>query len=70
MLVALRAAAGVRPRLADGLACARIYLVIAAVSLPRLALNLSVEMERVPEYRTDYWITEGYVEEEQTDFWW
>jgi hypothetical protein len=51
-------------------ACARIYVVVAAVSLPRLALNFSVGgMERITEYRTDYWISEGYVEEIQTDFW-
>lgn len=71
MLVAPMLLLGFAPGWRAGLAaCARIYLVVAAVSLPRLALNLSVGgMERVTEYRTDYWITEGYVEEIQTDFW-
>ncbi|MGH9232449.1 MAG: hypothetical protein ACRD0R_03775 [Acidimicrobiales bacterium] len=71
MLVAPVLLLGFAPGWRTGLAaCARIYLVIAAISLPRLALNLSVGgMERVTEYRTDYWITEGYVEEIQTDFW-
>ena len=51
-------------------ACARIYLAVAVVSLPRLALNLWVGgPHRLSSYRTDYWITEGYVREIQTNFW-
>jgi hypothetical protein len=71
MLVAPVLLLGFAPGWRAGLAaCARIYLVVAAVSLPRLALNLSQGgMERVTEYRTDYWITEGYVEQLQSDFW-
>jgi hypothetical protein len=71
LLVAPVLLLGFAPGWRAGLAaCARIYVVVAAVSLPRLALNLSVGgMQRITEYRTDYWITEGYVEEIQTDFW-
>jgi hypothetical protein len=71
MLVAPVLLLGFAPGWRAGLAaCARIYFVVAAVSLPRLALNLSVGgIERITDYRTDYWITEGYVEEIQTDFW-
>jgi len=71
MLVAPVLLLGFAPGWRAGLAaCARIYLVVAAVSLPRLALNLSQGgMERVTEYRADYWITEGYVEQIQSDFW-
>jgi hypothetical protein len=51
-------------------ACARIYLAVAVVSLPRIAVNLQVGgADRITSYRTDYWITEGYVGEIQTNFW-
>jgi hypothetical protein len=71
MLVAPVLLLGFAPGWRAGLAaCARIYLVVAVACLPRLALNLSHGgMERVTEYRTDYWITEGYVEQIQSDFW-
>lgn len=60
-------APGWRPGLA---ACARIYLAVAVVSLPRIAVNLQVGgADRITSYRTDYWITEGYVREIQTNFW-
>jgi hypothetical protein len=59
------------PSLRTGLAaCGRIYLVVAAVSIPRLVINLMRGgTELVTAYRTDYWITEGYVSEIQTSFW-
>jgi hypothetical protein len=51
-------------------ACARIYLAVAVVSLPRLAVNLSVDgADRITSYRTDYWITQGYLREVQSNFW-
>jgi len=51
-------------------ACGRIYLVLALVSLPRLVLNLwEGGFSRLASYRTDYWITKGYVREIQTRFW-
>lgn len=51
-------------------ATGRIYLTIVVVSLPRLVLNLSSGgLERLASYRTDYWITKGYVGEIQRNFW-
>lgn len=51
-------------------ACGRIYLVAALVSLPRLVLNVwEGGFSRLTSYRTDYWITKGYLEEIQTGFW-
>jgi hypothetical protein len=52
------------------LSAARIYLVVFVVSLPRLLINLSEGgLSHVTSYRTDYWITKGYVREIQLDFW-
>jgi hypothetical protein len=49
---------------------ARIYAVVFVVSLPRIAINLSEGgLSRFTSYRTDYWITEGYVREIQINFW-
>jgi hypothetical protein len=51
-------------------ACGRIYLVVIVALIPRLAINVSVDgLERMTSYRTDYWITEGYVREIQSRFW-
>lgn len=51
-------------------ACGRIYLVVALAMIPRLAVNLSVDgVARLTSYRTDYWITKGYVSEIQSRFW-
>jgi hypothetical protein len=52
------------------LGAGRIYLAVLVVSLPRIAVNLSVGgLDRFPSYRTDYWITNGYVREIQIRFW-
>lgn len=49
---------------------ARIGLVIAVVSLPRLLVNLYAGgLSGVASYRTDYWITNGYLLEIQRRFW-
>jgi hypothetical protein len=51
-------------------ACGRIYVVVIVALIPRVATNLSVDgLERLTSYRTDYWITEGYVREIQSRFW-
>jgi hypothetical protein len=48
----------------------RVYAVVFVVSLPRIAINLSEGgLSRFPSYRTDYWITKGYVREIQINFW-
>ena len=50
--------------------CARIYLVVAVAMIPRLAINLSANgLERLASYRTDYWVTKGYLREIQSNFW-
>jgi hypothetical protein len=49
---------------------ARIGLVIAVVSLPRLVVNVyDGGLSSITSYRTDYWITKGYVVEIQRRFW-
>jgi hypothetical protein len=49
---------------------ARIYLFVGLVSIPRLAVNTAVGgFERMTSYRTDYWITQGYVRRIQSEFW-
>jgi hypothetical protein len=51
-------------------ACARIYLFVALASVPRAAVNVSEGgLAHLASYRTDYWITKGYVRDIQTDFW-
>jgi hypothetical protein len=51
-------------------AAARVYLVVALAMIPRIAINLSAGgLERIASYRTDYWITNGYVELIQSNFW-
>jgi hypothetical protein len=51
-------------------ACGRIYLALFVAALPRIALNLSIGgLDRFASYRTDYWITKGYVREIQSNFW-
>lgn len=48
----------------------RVYAVVFVVSLPRIVINLSEGgLSRFPSYRTDYWITKGYVREIQINFW-
>jgi hypothetical protein len=48
----------------------RIYAVVFVVSLPRIVINLSEGgLSRFTSYRTDYWITKGYVREIQINFW-
>jgi hypothetical protein len=48
----------------------RIYAVVFVVSLPRIAINLSEGgLSHFTSYRTDYWITKGYVREIQVKFW-
>jgi hypothetical protein len=48
---------------------ARLYAVIAIVSLPRVAINLSEGgLSHVTSYRTDWWVTQGYVREIQENF--
>lgn len=48
----------------------RIGLVVVVVSLPRLLVNLyDGGTSSIASYRTDYWITEGYVVEIQRRFW-
>jgi hypothetical protein len=45
---------------------ARLYAVIALATLPRLAINLSEGgLGHVTSYRTDWWVTRGYVREIQ-----
>jgi hypothetical protein len=47
----------------------RLYAVIAVVSLPRVAINLSEGgLSHVTSYRTDWWVTQGYVREIQENF--
>lgn len=51
-------------------AAARVYLVVALTMLPRLVINLSAGgLEGIASYRTDYWITNGYVALIQSNFW-
>jgi hypothetical protein len=51
-------------------ACARVYLVVAVAMVPRIVINLSAGgFERMTSYRTDYWVTKGYVGEIQSNFW-
>jgi hypothetical protein len=51
-------------------ATARVYLVVALVTIPRIAINLaSGGLEQITGYRTDYWITKGYVDLIQSNFW-
>jgi 4-amino-4-deoxy-L-arabinose transferase-like glycosyltransferase len=51
-------------------ACVRIYLSVAVVSLPRLVVNMAEGgASRLTSYRTDYWITEGYIRDIQTHYW-
>jgi hypothetical protein len=51
-------------------ACARVYLVVALAMVPRIVINLSAGgFERMSSYRTDYWITKGYLREIQSNFW-
>ncbi len=59
------------PTLSTGLAvCGRIYLFAILAMIPRIAVNVSVGgLENMTSYRTDYWITEGYVREIQSGFW-
>jgi hypothetical protein len=48
----------------------RIYAVVFVASLPRIVINLSEGgLSRFTSYRTDYWITKGYVREIQINFW-
>lgn len=47
----------------------RMYLVIAALSVPRLLINLSEGgLHFLTTARTDFWITQGYVDEIQVKF--
>jgi hypothetical protein len=49
---------------------ARTYGVVAVALLPRLALNLAEGgLDRVTIYRTDWWITQGYVRYIQENLW-
>ena len=49
---------------------ARIYLFVALAMIPRIALNLAAGgLDHVAVYRTDYWITEGYLNLIQSRFW-
>lgn len=51
-------------------AAARVYLVVALATIPRIAINLSSGgLEQITGYRTDYWITKGYVDLIQSNFW-
>jgi hypothetical protein len=51
-------------------ALGRVYGALAVVSIPRLAINLSEGgLSHLASYRTDYWITKGYVREIQVNFW-
>jgi hypothetical protein len=51
-------------------AAARVYLVVALAMIPRLAINLSAGgLEGIASYRTDYWITNGYLDLIQSNFW-
>jgi hypothetical protein len=48
---------------------ARVYAVIALAALPRVAINLSEGgLSHVTSYRTDWWVTQGYVREIQENF--
>jgi hypothetical protein len=48
----------------------RIYGIVAVLSIPRLAVNLSEGgLSRLTSNRTDYWINKGYVRQIQTEFW-
>jgi hypothetical protein len=59
------------PRWRAGLAAsARIYLVMALAMIPRFAINLSAGgLEEIALYRTDYWVSEGYLKLIQSRFW-
>jgi hypothetical protein len=51
-------------------ACVRIYLWVALFSVPRAVVNFREGgLAHFASYRTDYWITKGYVRDIQTDFW-
>lgn len=48
----------------------RLYMVVVTVMIPRILINLSEGgLSYITSPRTDYWITQGYVTEIQTEFW-
>jgi len=59
------------PTIRSGMAtAARLYAVILVCSLPRIVLNLSVGgTSYATSPRADYWITKGYLNELQRNFW-
>jgi hypothetical protein len=59
------------PRLRSGLLqLARVGAGVALVLIPRLAINLAEGgTSHLTTFRSDYWITEGYVVRIQNDFW-
>jgi hypothetical protein len=51
-------------------ASARIYLFMALAMIPRIAINLSAGgLSDIARYRTDYWVTKGYLGLIQSHFW-
>jgi 4-amino-4-deoxy-L-arabinose transferase-like glycosyltransferase len=49
---------------------ARTYVVVAVAMLPRLAVNLAEGgLDHVGTYRTDWWVTQGYVRHIQENLW-
>jgi len=51
---------------AAGVQVARLYAVMALATLPRLAINLAEGgLSHVTAYRTDWWVTQGYVRDIQ-----
>jgi hypothetical protein len=61
----------VAPTLRSGIwGMVRLYVVVVATMIPRIVINLSDGgLEYVTSPRTDYWITQGYVTQIQTEFW-
>src|SRR5215471_6766015 len=59
------------PSLRSGIkTAARIFAVILVCSIPRIVLNLSVGgLSYFTSPRADYWITEGYLDQLQRNFW-
>jgi hypothetical protein len=51
-------------------ATARTYLVVVLATLPRLAINLAQGgIDWIATYRTDFWVTQGYVRFIQDNLW-
>jgi hypothetical protein len=49
---------------------ARTYAVVAAATIPRLVINIAEGgLDWVTTYRTDWWVTQGYVRHIQVNLW-